>query len=105
MIFFSFPCFPVVFFFPCVPFFKAWEGVILVPSHMITLHVHTVSITVYVLAFTFTLYVVPRCRLSKDNRTWSCSVGATTLSVSVKSHDSLTLEFIMTMTPVYKVLL
>ena len=67
--------------------------VILVPSHMITLCVHTVSVTVYILAFTFTLYIVPCRRLSKDNRTWSCSVGATTLSVSVESHDSLTLYF------------
>jgi len=31
---------------------------------MITLHVHTVSVTVYILSFTFTLYVVPcRCFL------------------------------------------
>jgi len=28
------------------------------------------------LSFTFTLYIVPRRRLSKVNRTWSCSVGA-----------------------------
>jgi len=56
----------------------SYVHVILVPSHMITLCVHTVSITVYILSFTFTLYIVPRHRFLEPIELGPVLFGMTT---------------------------